>query len=138
MLDLSLPLRPDASEEWTSALAASVPEPLEPVEEAVKAVESNVVPPAKGFLAGLKKAFGGASEVASNTDAAATVDTDLADSGIIPSPPSPSPPERVFCAPFLDTASSSRLTRTLWLPFEGWQKTNEWGELCLLKKVDKR
>lgn len=41
---------------------------------------------------------------------------------------------RVHCVPFLDAAHSSTLTRTLWLPGETWQRRNEFGEWCLLKR----
>ncbi|KAI0639843.1 glycosyltransferase family 22 protein [Trametes polyzona] len=41
--------------------------------------------------------------------------------------------ERVECQPFLDTAHSPLLTRTLWMPGDLWQERNEFGEFCLLK-----
>lgn len=43
--------------------------------------------------------------------------------------------DRVYCAPFLDAAHSSLLTRALWLPGEWWQSSNSFGEYCLLKKA---
>ncbi|KAI0035168.1 asparagine-linked glycosylation 9 protein isoform a [Vararia minispora EC-137] len=41
--------------------------------------------------------------------------------------------ERAQCARFLDAARSPVLTRTLWVPHEGWEGRNTWGELCLLR-----
>ncbi|KAH9858242.1 glycosyltransferase family 22 protein [Lenzites betulinus] len=40
---------------------------------------------------------------------------------------------RVECQPFLDTAHSPLLTRTLWMPGDLWQERNEFGEFCLLR-----
>ena len=41
--------------------------------------------------------------------------------------------ERVICLPFLDARHSSMLTRTLWMPGNVWQESNEFGEFCLLR-----
>ncbi|EIW87002.1 glycosyltransferase family 22 protein [Coniophora puteana RWD-64-598 SS2] len=41
--------------------------------------------------------------------------------------------ERVACMPFLDSARSPLLTRTLWMPGEAWQSMNQFGDYCLLK-----
>ncbi|KAI0688138.1 glycosyltransferase family 22 protein [Cytidiella melzeri] len=41
--------------------------------------------------------------------------------------------DRVKCEPFLDASHSSLLTRTLWVPGEKWQQTNEYGDYCLLR-----
>ncbi|GJJ13352.1 hypothetical protein Clacol_007604 [Clathrus columnatus] len=42
--------------------------------------------------------------------------------------------DRVFCAPFLDAAHSSLLTRTLWLPMTLWSEKNSFGDYCLLRE----
>jgi len=41
--------------------------------------------------------------------------------------------ERIACMPFLDSARSPLLTRTLWMPGEAWQSMNQFGDYCLLK-----
>jgi alpha-1,2-mannosyltransferase len=42
--------------------------------------------------------------------------------------------DRAFCHPFLDAETSPRLTRAVNLPLPGWNKRNNWGEYCLLRR----
>ncbi|KWU46612.1 glycosyltransferase family 22 protein [Rhodotorula sp. JG-1b] len=42
--------------------------------------------------------------------------------------------DRAFCHPFLDAETSPRLTRVINLPLPGWNKRNNWGEYCLLRR----
>lgn len=41
--------------------------------------------------------------------------------------------ERLTCQKFLDTKHSSLLSRALWLPGSWWQRSNSFGEHCLLR-----
>ncbi|KAH9486228.1 Alpha-1,2-mannosyltransferase ALG9 [Psilocybe cubensis] len=45
--------------------------------------------------------------------------------------------ERVSCHPFLDAENSFILTRMFWLPNSAWQASNEYGDFCLLKNIEK-
>ncbi|KAL0951587.1 hypothetical protein HGRIS_008268 [Hohenbuehelia grisea] len=45
--------------------------------------------------------------------------------------------DRVACLPFLDARHSRLLTRTLWMPGEGWQELNEFGDYCLLRNKER-
>ncbi|EJC98743.1 asparagine-linked glycosylation 9 protein isoform a [Fomitiporia mediterranea MF3/22] len=44
--------------------------------------------------------------------------------------------QRMYCAPFLDSAHSPLLTRAIWLPGKWWQTLNSYGDYCLLKRKD--
>lgn len=122
MLDLSFPHRPEASESWTTSASSAA---VNKVESAVpEAVET-----AKSIFDGLRRRLGSsppAQPVVESTPVASPkAGTDRA-------------VKRVFCAPMLDNQSSSRLTRTLWMPFRDWQLGNRWGELCLLRRPRRR
>ncbi|KAG9102402.1 mannosyltransferase [Ceratobasidium sp. 392] len=41
--------------------------------------------------------------------------------------------EDAVCFPFLDASYSSTLTRALWVPGAAWQRSNTFGEYCLLR-----
>ncbi|KAJ3558974.1 hypothetical protein NM688_g620 [Phlebia brevispora] len=45
--------------------------------------------------------------------------------------------ERVKCERFLDARHSSLMTRTLWMPGSRWQSLNNYGEICLLKTIER-
>jgi len=45
--------------------------------------------------------------------------------------------DRAFCAPFLDPAHSSLLTRTLYMRLTWWQDQNSFGDYCLLRNKER-
>lgn len=46
--------------------------------------------------------------------------------------------DRVHCHHFLDNQESPRLSRSLWIPFPGWNRGNVYGDYCLLRNKAKK
>ncbi|KAG6879482.1 hypothetical protein C0992_002205 [Termitomyces sp. T32_za158] len=44
--------------------------------------------------------------------------------------------DRVFCRSFIDVRHSRLLTRAFWVPGQAWQKSNEFGDYCLLRNKE--
>ena len=142
MLDLTYPHRSPASREpWTTSIPLVTDDPQQ-AQTAASAVQEAIAEPvqsgesaAKGLFGGLRRALS-SNTGSSSEKPAITLEPSLA-SSLRPGPKGPpeTKVEKVFCSPFLDNAESSRLTRTLWMPFKDWQAANRWGELCLLKRA---